>query len=42
MLEFAELISGIQQGKVCENGISSTGAGNDVFGNRVLIYKIHS
>jgi len=37
MLGFVGLISAIQQGKVCANGISSIGAGNDVFGNTMIL-----
>ena len=31
------LFSAIQQGKVCANGIASIGAGNNVFGNTMIL-----
>jgi V/A-type H+-transporting ATPase subunit K len=36
-LGFVGLFSAIQQGSVCANGISSIGAGNDVFGNTMIL-----
>ncbi len=36
-LGLAALISAIQQGKVCANGISAIGSGNDVFGNTLIL-----
>lgn len=36
-LGIAALISAIQQGKVCANGISAIGSGNDVFGNTLIL-----
>ncbi len=37
ILGFVGLFSAIQQGKVCANGIASIGAGNDVFGNTMIL-----
>ncbi|MBN2524445.1 MAG: V-type ATP synthase subunit K [Bacteroidales bacterium] len=36
-LGFVALISAIRQGQVCANGIASIGAGNDVFGNTLIL-----
>lgn len=36
-LGIAALISAIQQGNVCANGISAIGSGNDVFGNTLIL-----
>jgi len=36
-LGIAALISAIQQGKVCANGISAIGGGNNVFGNTLIL-----
>jgi V/A-type H+-transporting ATPase subunit K len=36
-LGLAGLISGINQGKVCANGIAGIGAGYDVFGNTIIM-----
>ena len=36
-LGIAALISAIQQGKICANGISAIGGGNDVFGNTLIL-----
>ncbi len=36
-LGIAALVSAIQQGKVCANGISAIGGGNDVFGNTLIL-----
>ncbi|MGM0461284.1 MAG: ATPase [Fibrobacterota bacterium] len=33
----AALVSAIQQGKVCANGISAIGSGHDVFGNTLIL-----
>ena len=37
MLGVVGLVSAIQQGKVCANGIASIGSGNDVFGNTMIL-----
>ncbi len=36
-LGIAALVSAIQQGKVCANGISAIGSGHDVFGNSIIL-----
>ena len=36
-LGFVALLSAIRQGQVCANGIASIGAGNDVFGNTLIL-----
>ncbi len=36
-LGLAALISAIQQGKVCANGIAAIGSGHDVFGNTMIL-----
>ena len=36
-LGLVALISALQQGRVCANGIASIGAGNDVFGNSMIL-----
>ena len=36
-LGLAALISAIQQGNVCANGISAIGSGHDVFGNTIIL-----
>lgn len=36
-LGLAALISGIQQGKVCANGIAAIGSGHNVFGNTMIL-----
>jgi V/A-type H+-transporting ATPase subunit K len=36
-LGFVALLSAIRQGQVCANGIASIGAGNDVFGNTIIL-----
>lgn len=37
ILGIVGLVSAIQQGKVCANGIASIGSGNDVFGNTMIL-----
>ncbi len=36
-LGFVAFLSAIRQGQVCANGIASIGAGNDVFGNTLIL-----
>ncbi len=36
-LGLAALVSAIQQGKVCANGISAIGSGHNVFGNTMIL-----
>ena len=36
-LGLVALISALQQGRVCANGIASIGAGNNVFGNSMIL-----
>ncbi len=36
-LGIAALVSAMQQGKVCANGISAIGSGHDVFGNSIIL-----
>lgn len=36
-LGFVSLLSALRQGQVCANGIASIGAGNDVFGNTLIL-----
>ena len=33
----ASIVSAVQQGKVCANGISAIGSGHDVFGNTMIL-----
>ena len=37
MLGFVGLFSAIKQGSICANGIASIGAGNNVFGNTMIL-----